>query len=442
MLNCESVAVIGLGKIGLPLAIQFASKADIVYGVDIDNKIVEKINSGEAPFPGENQIPELIKKFTSMKRLLATDRFSDVIPKSKTVVVVVPLVVDKNGHPDFASIDFATINIGRYLQKGTLISYETTLPIGTTRMRFVPILERESGLKAGLDFQVIFSPERVFTGRVFEDLKKYPKIVGGINEESTSMGVEFYSKYLDFIDRDDLNRANGVWAVHNTEAAEFVKLAETTYRDVNIGLANQFALFAERLNLDIFEIITSANSQPFSHIHQPGIAVGGHCIPIYPKMYLWNDPDARIVLSAREVNEAMPEFAVKKLNELHGNLKNQRVAILGAAYRGGVKETAFSGVHDIKKHLLSHGAYVLVHDPLYSDEELRNLGFEPYHYGEEVDAVIVHTNHPEYSRLRPSEFPKLKTIFDGRAILKISDWLHVNIHVLGNGASPSKVTQK
>ena len=153
-----------------------------------------------------------------------------------------------------------------------------------------------------MDFHLVFSPERVLTGRVFSDLRKYPKLVGGIDEASTAAGIAFYEAVLDFDDRPDLADKNGVWNLGTAEASEMAKLAETTYRDVNIALANQFAIFAEGANIDIAKVIAASNSQPYSHIHQPGIAVGGHCIPIYPRFYLWNDPEATVVRSARAVS--------------------------------------------------------------------------------------------------------------------------------------------
>ena len=167
------------------------------------------------------------------------------------------------------------------------------------------MLAEGSGLSAGEDFHVVFSPERVLTGRVFADLRRYPKLVGGIDEASTARGVEFYEQVLDFDERPDLPQANGVWDLVTAEASELAKLAETTYRDVNIGLANQFARVADSNGIDVKKVIEACNSQPYSHIHQPGIAVGGHCIPIYPRMYLWNDPVATVVRSAREANAAM-----------------------------------------------------------------------------------------------------------------------------------------
>ena len=196
------------------------------------------------------------------------------------------------------------------------------------------------------------------------------------------------------------------------------KLAETTYRDVNIGLANQFAVFAEKSGIDVYQVIEACNSQPYSHIHTPGISVGGHCIPVYPRLYLSNDPDATVVRAAREANLRMPHHAVVSLEAEYGALGGARVAVLGAAYRGGVKETAFSGVFDLVTALLERGALVTVHDPLYSDSELRALGFTPHVMGDAVDAAVVHTDHVDYRTLRAEDLPSVRALLDGRAILQ------------------------
>ena len=219
-------------------------------------------------------------------RLRATTDYADAIPTADAVVVVVPLYVDGDGRPDFGWMDTASHDIGKHLTPDTLVVYETTLPVGTTRTRWKPLLEAESGLSEGHDFHLVFSPERVLTGRVFADLRKYPKLVGALSAEGAAAAQDFYEQVLTFDERPDLARGNGVWDLGSAEAAEMAKLAETTYRDVNIGLANQFALFAEKAGIDVHRVIEASNSQPYSHIHQPGIAVGGHCIPVYPRLYL------------------------------------------------------------------------------------------------------------------------------------------------------------
>jgi nucleotide sugar dehydrogenase len=280
------------------------------------------------------------------------------------------------------------------------------------------MLEEGSGLKAGVDFHLAFSPERVFTGRVFEDLRRYPKLVGGLTEACGKAAVDFYAAVLDFDVRDDLAQPNGVWDLGSPEASEMAKLAETTYRDVNIGLANQFALFAQQNGIDVYAVIDACNSQPFSHIHKPGIAVGGHCIPIYPRMYLWNDPAATVVRAAREANAEMPVHSVARLEQEFGSVKGKKVVVLGAAYRGGVKETAFSGVYPTVEELKRRGATVVVHDPMYTDDELRHEGFEPFHYGESADAAILQADHAEYFNIDASKLPGVSVLLDGRNVVQ------------------------
>ena len=425
------IAVIALGKIGLPLAVQFAEKGHTVVGVDVNPKTVESVNSGLEPFPGEAHLQEKLSELVPTGRLRATTEYADAVPGADAVVLVVPLFVDENANPDFGWMDAATRSLGETLTRGTLVSYETTLPVGTTRARWKPLLEEVSGLTEGKDFHLVFSPERVLTGRVFADLRKYPKLIGGLSDAGTARAIAFYESVLDFDHRGDLPRANGVWDLGSAEASELAKLAETTYRDVNIGLANQFARFAGQSGIDIYKVIEASNSQPYSHIHQPGIAVGGHCIPVYPRLYLWNDPEATVVRAAREANAGMPEYTVGLLEGAHGDLNGQRVVVLGAAYRGGVKETAFSGVFATVSALTTRGATVLVHDPLYSDEELTALGFQPYHLGEAVDAAVVQADHADYSALTPKSLPGIRTFVDGRRVSSAAKWPDVKYRVIG-----------
>ncbi len=429
------IAVVALGKIGLPLAVQFANKGHQVIGCDVNQKTVDLINSGTEPFPGEAHLQEYLSKVVKSGNLIATTDTQDAVSKSEAVVVVVPLFVDEQGVPDFGWMDAATEKIGAGLKPGTLVSYETTLPVGTTRNRFAKALEKASGLTAGKDFTLVFSPERVLTGRVFADLRKYPKLVGGIDAASTAAGVKFYEAVLDFDDRPDLQQKNGVWDLGSCEASEMAKLAETTYRDVNIALANQFAVFAEGANIDIAKVIAASNSQPYSHIHQPGIAVGGHCIPIYPRFYLWNDPKATVVAAARTANAAMPEHAVELLEEEIGNLSGKNVAVLGISYRGGVKESAFSGVFPTVAALTAKGAKVVVHDPMYSDAEITALGFTPYKIGGAVDGMILQADHAEYKKLSAADFPGVKAVVDGRRALDAKLFAGINVRVIGAPAN-------
>lgn len=429
------IAVIALGKIGLPLAVQFADKGHEVVGVDISQRTVDLVNQAIEPFPGEAQLQEKLSTLVPAGKLRATTDYADAVPGADAVVLVVPLFVDEEtAEPDFAWMDAATRSLSEVLTPGTLVSYETTLPVGTTRGRWKPMLEEASGLSEGVDFDLVFSPERVLTGRVFEDLRKYPKLVGGLSTAGADRAVAFYEAVLDFDARPDLPRGNGVWDLGSAEAAELAKLAETTYRDVNIGLANQFAQYAAANGIDVYQVIEASNSQPYSHIHQPGIAVGGHCIPVYPRLYLWTDPEATIVSAARAANAGMPDYTIGLLEGALGDLTGKRVAVLGASYRGGVKETAFSGVFGAVRALENRGAIPLVHDPLYSDDELAALGFAPYHLGQPIDAAVVQADHAEYRSLTPAELPGITAFIDGRRVSAAENWPGVTYRAIGKSA--------
>ena len=425
------ICVVALGKIGLPLAVQFASKGHEVIGVDVNADTVAAVDAGYEPFPGETDLQAKLETAVSAGLMSATTDYAKAVPHADAVVVVVPLFVDGEGSPDFGWMDSATRDIAANLTHGTLVSYETTLPVGTTRQRWAPMLEAGSGLKEGSDFHVVFSPERVLTGRIFADLRKYPKLIGGLSAAGAQRATEFYEAVLDFDERPDLDRCNGVWDLGSAEASELAKLAETTYRDVNIALANQFAMFAATSGIDVFEVIEASNSQPYSHIHRPGIAVGGHCIPVYPRLYLHNDPGATVVRSARETNAAMPEYTVAQLEGAYGDLKGARVVVLGAAYRGGVKETAFSGVFPTVVALTRRGAEVVVHDPMYTPDELAALGLKAYEPRSPVDAAVLQTDHAEYRDLRPADLPGIRVLMDGRHCTDPADWVGVTHRVIG-----------
>lgn len=430
------VTVVGLGKIGLPLAVQFGRSGAEVIGADTNPAVVDLVNAGKEPFPGEAHLQEYLAEAVAAGTLRATTDTAAAVAQSDVVVVVVPLFVDADAKPDFGWMDSATEAIGRGLRaaNNTLVCYETTLPVGTTRTRWKPKLEQVSGLVAGRDFHLVFSPERVLTGRVFADLRRYPKLIGGLDAVGADRARAFYEQVLQFDERPDLERGNGVWDLGSAEAAEMAKLAETTYRDVNIGLANQFARFAADNGIDVHQVIEASNSQPYSHIHLPGMSVGGHCIPVYPRLYLWNDPEATVVRAARAANADMPAYTVGLAAEMAGGLAGKRVAVLGASYRGGVKETAFSGVFPAVAEVTRLGGVALVHDPMYTDAELEKLGFTAYHLGEPVDVVLVHTNHADYANTTAADFPGLQVLVDGRSIMTEGGFPGVAVRVVGKPA--------
>jgi len=429
------VAVVGLGKIGLPLAVQIAGKGCRVLGCDTDPRVASQVSRGEVPFPGEPGLAEALPSLVRAGMLAAATGTTAAVAASDVVIVVVPLVTDAAGAADFTRLDAATAAVAAGLRPGTLVSYETTLPVHSTRQRLAPALAAGSGLAAGRGFHLCHSPERVSSGRILADLRRYPKLVGGIDAASAASAVAFYESVLDFDERPDLPRPNGVWDLGSAEAAELTKLAETTYRDVNIALANEFARFAQAAGVDIYQVIAAANSQPYSHLHRPGISVGGHCIPVYPRLYLAGDPQARLPRAARQVNEAVPPALVAALDQLAGGVAGERVAVLGAAYRPGVKETAFSGVYPVAAELARRGAQPVVHDPLFTPAELAALGLADYQLGEPCAAAIVHTGHPGYALLGPADLPGVRALVDGRNVTDPARWRGVPRLVFGIGSA-------
>jgi len=296
------------------------------------------------------------------------------------------------------------------IHAGSTVIFETTLPVGDTRNRYAPRLEESSGLAVDTEFFVAFSPERLYSGAVFRNLAAYPKLVGGLGAASTERAVAFYQAVLDA----------DVVAMSSAETAEFSKLADTTYRDVNIALANEFARYADRVGVDIQEVIAGANSQPYSHIHQPGLGVGGHCIPVYPHFLLSRAPEMELVGLSRRVNDGQVGVAIRTIQKVLGGLEGVPVLVLGLTYRDGVHELAYSRAMPLIERLAFHGALVSAWDPLLDDAEIDRSSATPWHWGDQspVRAIVTQTADPRFLDLDPAWFPELELLFDGRNSLR------------------------
>jgi nucleotide sugar dehydrogenase len=396
------VAVIGLGKIGLPLAVQYASRGLSVVGYDIDAAKVDSINSGCCPIVGEEGLETLLTSALADRRLRATTDAREATASADVVVFIVPVGLTAERQPNFTHLDAATRAIAPHLTAEALVIVETTVPVGTTRGRVGAALGRKTMLAA--------SPERVSTGRVFRDLRTYPKIVGAIDDASWEKAGAFYNAALE---------APGLIRVRDPETAEFAKLAEGIYRDVNIALASELACYADGAGVDATEAFAAANTQPYSHLHQPGVGVGGHCLPVYP--YFVPDGTAQLSKLARQTNDGMAGYAIEKLAVALGPLSGATVLILGLAYRANVKESANSSTFLIAEALASRGARALVHDPLFSNDEICALGLEPAEtLPLPVDAIIVQAWHDAYRQLDLRSFGGCRALLDGRDALERS----------------------
>lgn len=375
------ISVIGLGKAGLPLAAVIADSGLEVIGVEIDAKKVEQINKGINPIKEEPGLSELIKKHGG-KKLKATTDSVKAAKESNVHIIIVPLFIDGNKKPDFSLIKKAFENVSKGLKKNDLVVLETTVLVKTTETLVKDLLEKNSKLKAGKDFFLAYSPERIMTGYSISRFKEFPKLVGGINNESTQKAFEVYKKF-----------SNPV-KVSNSKTAELAKIAEGIYRDVNIALANELLKACEFYGIDFLEMKQVANHQ-FCHIHEPG-NVGGHCIPVYP-WFLINSLDVPLIKLARQINDGMIEYYAEKVDEIADKIHGKKVGIIGLSYREGVKEKAYSRSIDFIKLLKKKGYDVFGFDPLYSKEEIeKEFNAKYFDDFEKMDVIVLMNRELQY----------------------------------------------
>ena len=375
------VSVFGLGRAGLPLSAVIADSGFEVVGVDVDEEKVKKINQGMNFLKDEPGLDELVSKYGG-DRLLATTNYMDA-KDCELHIVIVPLFLDENKIPDFRCLESAFRNIGKILKKGDFVVLETTVPPLTTETKARRWLEEESGLKLG-EFYLAHSPERIMAGYCISRLREFPKIIGGVDKES---GERIYKIYKKFIPNLHL--------VSNARTAEFIKVIEGCYRDVNIALANELFKMAEELGIDFYEARKFANHE-YCHIHLPSTGVGGHCIPVYP-WFLIREMEkreryayTRILKIAREVNDDMINYWAERIvlecMKIEKPLKDIRICVKGITFRRGVKETRFSRNLALAKLLKEKGLNVCVFDEMFNKEEIEKLGLV---YAKPDDADIV-----------------------------------------------------
>lgn len=402
------IAVIGLGRVGLPLASMLAHEGFEVVGVDVDKKVVSLTNKGKAYLKDEVGLQSLLKKVVVGRKLRASTKM-EAINKCDLVTITVPTLLTEDKMPDIGAVLTVAKNIAGF-SGGKVISLESTVPPFTTQ-NLGNIIEERTGLKAGKDFGLAYSPERIQAPQVLKDLKTYPKIVGGIDEKSTLIISEIYSTF-----------APGIIKMSSPAAAEIEKVVENTYRDVNIAFANELAKICEIYGVDAFEIIRAANSQPFSHILSPGSGVGGHCIPMDP-YYIIRDVEKRgygpsLLEIAREINDSMPEHVV---NMVKNRADKGKVAILGLSFKPDIK--AFEHSPTLKIIELLRGYDVVVHDPFLENEK---FGFKTerdvYKAVKGADCVLLSTAHSTYKKLDLKKVKKLMRgdlVVDGRGLFKL-----------------------
>lgn len=386
--------VIGLGYVGLPLAVEIANAGFEVIGIDVDKDKVDKVNRERSYI--EDVPHSALARVVKSGRLRATTDF-DILAELDAISICVPTPLRKTKDPDISFILNAVSEISKRLRKGQIIILESTTYPGTTDEMLLPELS-QSGLTVGKDFYLAFSPERVDPGNKIYRTKDTPKIIGGITPQCTRKATAYYKKIFD-----------KVVPVSSTKCAEMVKLLENTFRSVNIGLVNEVALMCDRLGLDVWEVIDAASTKPFGFMaFYPGPGLGGHCIPIDPHYLSWKlktlNYYAKFIELAGDINANMPGYVVNKiisaLNRVGKPLKNARIIIVGAAYKKDVGDLRESPALDVIELLHREGAHVEYNDPYVS--EIREAGLElrsrpiTAKLLKTADCVVIITNHGSY----------------------------------------------
>ncbi|MDX1601212.1 MAG: nucleotide sugar dehydrogenase [Anaerolineales bacterium] len=405
-----TVGVVGLGYVGLPLAVLFAESGYRVLAVDVSPSKVESLNRGESYV--EDVASERVAQVVEAGRFEATTSYQ-ALTEADAVSICVPTPLRKTGDPDLTFIITSAQELGPHLHAGQVIVLESTTYPGTTREMVLPELER-GGLEVGEDIFLAFSPERVDPGRSDWTTENTPKVIGGVTAACTAVASAFYGRAIQKIVQ-----------VSSAEVAEMTKLLENTFRAVNIGMANEMALMCDRLGIDVWEVIDAAATKPFGFMKfTPGPGLGGHCIPIDPLYLSWKlksvKYNARFIELASEINTNMPRYVVSRLqdalNDRERSVKGSRLLILGVAYKPGVSDTRESPALDIIGLLLDKGADVRYYDPyvptLTSDDwELQSEDDLDHALGE-ADGVVVVTDHAEINYREVAEAAEF--VFDTR----------------------------
>jgi UDP-N-acetyl-D-glucosamine dehydrogenase len=394
----RDVAIVGAGYVGLPLAQVFAEAGRSVVLVDVDPERVAALNRGESYI--EDVPSETLAHLVGDGRVTATTDY-DALAEADAILIALPTPLSRQREPDLTILLDAAREIARRLRRGQLVVLESTTYPGTTREAIKPVLEEGSGLRAGEDFHLAFSPERVDPGRSDWTTKNVPKVVGGVDEESTAAAAAFYATAID-----------DVHPVSSTEAAELTKLLENIFRSVNIALVNELAQLCDRMGIDVWEVVEAAATKPFGFMSfKPGPGLGGHCIPIDPFYLTWKAREygfyTEFIELAGKVNESMPYFCRSLVSQAlnhssQRSLKGSRILVLGVAYKPDISDTRESPAVKLIALLRNAGAEVAYHDPHVPAFEqnglaLKSVALEPGAY----DCVVIVTNHSaiDYDRL-------------------------------------------
>ncbi len=380
------ICVLGLGYIGLPTACMFALNGVHVRGVDINPSVVNQLRTGNIHI-NEPGLDDVIKRVIQEKMMT----FESVPDRADVFIIAVPTPITENKQADLSFVVNAAETRLPFLEKGNLIVLESTSPPKTTDDLLVYILEK-SGFKAGKDFLLCYSPERVLPGQILKELVENPRVIGGITPESSEAGKSLYQTFV-----------KGEIFLTDSTSAEMIKLMENTYRDVNIALANEFSKLADRFGVDIINAIKIANNHPRVNVLQPGPGVGGHCISVDPWFFVDKAPDiSRLIRTARETNDSQPNFVIEIIKRLLGRLEGKKIGILGLTYKPDVDDARESPSIKIVKLLQEEGVNTISFDPhtvrIAEDITCVDSIGEVF---KEVDLVVMLVGHAQFKNIQP-----------------------------------------
>jgi len=413
--RAAKVVVFGLGHVGLPKAV-ITAKADFqVTGVDLNSKIAEAISEGKVE-TNEPGLSDLIKQVINKGILKATSRGSAAVEAADIVIICVPTPIKDDKTPNLSYIEDACKTVAHNLKKGKLIIVESTLPPKTVKTFIVPILEQGSGLKCGQDFWLAYCPERITIGKALKESVENDRIVGGYNAESADVAAEFFKIFV-----------KGNILTTDATTAEVAKLAENTFRDINIAFANELALICEQVGVDVVEAIKLANTHPRVNVHMPGPGVGGPCLTKDPYLLLHpSKPMSHdIIKTARQINDHMPKHIVKlilrALKRAGKDIEGGRIAILGTAYKGDVDDSRLSPSESIIHELMRLGAEATVYDPHCNESFGAKRASSLREAIKDTDCLAIITDHTDFKNLNLQEIKasmnNKPVIIDGRRII-------------------------
>jgi len=411
------LAVIGLGHVGLTTATMFANAGFQVLGVDINRQVLKAVSSGKR-YIRESELDDLFRRTVKDGRLKATINTVQAMKKADIGIVCVQTPITDSKEPNQTYLQKACEAIAQGLSKGKLIVIESTVPAGTTKNLVASILEKESGLKCGEDFWLAHCPERIAIGNALQDFVENVRIVGGYNSESTKVAVELFKTVT-----------KGKILTAECSSAEIAKVAENTFRDVNIAFANELALICERLGVDVMEVVKLANTHPRVNIHKPGCGAGGPCLTKDPYLLLHPVTErgfgSKIIAPSRKLNEYMPdhtvELLVKALKKAGKDVKTSKIAVLGVTYKGEVDDARNSPAERIVRQLMKLGTEIVVYDPYCEESFGTKKAIDIKDAVKRADCIMIVTDHKMFKELKLERIKALMNekpvIVDGRRVV-------------------------